>query len=152
MEINSIDDEETTIEIPDALNDQTTFYLKEVGNEVVCYTNKEMAIEDCGGWDTTCTKAEWESGGCCARVVNGHIVVGQTEEQKTKHLEELFRTARYTRLRECDKISPMRWEEMSEQERQAWRDYRRELLDLPDRPGFPWDGPDYYLEWPIKPE
>jgi hypothetical protein len=146
------DEELLTLAETEELNDQSIFYLKAVGNEVVCYTNKETAIEDCGGWDATCTKAEWDSGGCYASVVNGQIVVGKTEEQKKEDLAELFRSARYSRLRECDKISPMRWDAMSEEKKQAWREYRQELLDLPNRPGFPWDGPDYYLEWPIKPE
>jgi hypothetical protein len=34
--------------------------------------------------------------------------------------------------------NPLRWNEMSETEQQAWTDYRRALLDLPQDPDFPW--------------
>lgn len=45
-----------------------------------------------------------------------------------------------------DNINPIRWENMSENEKNSWRTYRQELLDIPQQPGFP-----YNIIWPQKP-
>ena len=55
-------------------------------------------------------------------------------------------------LTACDKVSPMRWNAMTEAQRQAWTDYRQALLDIPQRPGFPWGGDVEKAPWPVKPE
>ena len=34
--------------------------------------------------------------------------------------------------------NPLRWNDMTETQQQAWADYRRALLDLPSNPSFPW--------------
>lgn len=129
------------------------FYLKiEEDGEISCFIDKETMKANGGEYDATCTREEWENGGCYAYVKNGEIVIGKTDEMKKAELEQTFRDARYIRLRECDKISPMRWEAMSEQQKQAWRDYRQALLDITDLPGFPWDGPHNCKYWPKKPD
>lgn len=45
-----------------------------------------------------------------------------------------------------DTFNAIRWENMSEQDRQPWRDYRQNLLDVPQQSGFPWD-----VVWPTAP-
>lgn len=45
-----------------------------------------------------------------------------------------------------DTLNPIRWEFMSEEQKDAWRIYRQELLDIPQQPQFPYD-----VIWPIKP-
>ena len=51
-------------------------------------------------------------------------------------------------LRETvDRINPIRWEIMTESEKEAWRKYRQALLDLPEQGGFPFD-----VVYPTKPE
>jgi hypothetical protein len=46
-----------------------------------------------------------------------------------------------------DLLNPIRWEAMTEEQKQAWRDYRQALLDVPQQEGFPYD-----ISWPSKPE
>lgn len=43
--------------------------------------------------------------------------------------------------------NPLRWAEMTDAQRQAWSDYRRALLDIPEQAGFPLS-----IVWPTKPE
>jgi hypothetical protein len=42
--------------------------------------------------------------------------------------------------------NPLRWEELSESEQQAWRDYRTALLNVPQQAGFP-----NSVTWPTAP-
>lgn len=55
--------------------------------------------------------------------------------------EELVNKARAKRdtlLREVvDAMNPMRWEVLTEQQKDAWRAYRQALLDVPQQEGFP---------------
>lgn len=43
--------------------------------------------------------------------------------------------------------NPLRWADMTDAQRQAWADYRRALLDVPDQAGFPLE-----IVWPAIPE
>lgn len=131
---------------------QILYLKKKPDGSVACCMDMRTAIELYGSYDTTCTAEEWENGGHFAKVVDGKIVIGKPKEVLKAELEEEFRKARYYYLRECDKISPMRWESMSDEKKQEWKDYRQALLDIPQRPGFPWNGPDDYQFWPKKPE
>lgn len=45
---------------------------------------------------------------------------------------ERLRAERDRRLAVVDALNPIRWEAMEPEEQQAWRDYRRALLDMPD--------------------
>jgi Phage tail assembly chaperone protein len=45
-----------------------------------------------------------------------------------------------------DRISPLWWGSMSEQEQQAWTFYRQALLDITEQPDYP-----EFIVWPIKP-
>jgi len=40
----------------------------------------------------------------------------------------------------------LRWSSLSEEEKQAWADYRQALLDIPQQEGFP-----HSVVWPTKP-
>lgn len=42
--------------------------------------------------------------------------------------------------------NPLRWAEMTDAQRQAWSDYRRALLDVPEQVGFPLS-----IVWPEQP-
>lgn len=48
---------------------------------------------------------------------------------------------------EVDAINPMRWETLTTEQQQAWRDYRQALLDVTEQEGFPWT-----VEWPEPPK
>lgn len=57
------------------------------------------------------------------------------------------RAARDDKLRNiCDRVNPMRWEDMTADQKQAQRTYRQALLDLPEQTGFPWT-----ITWPDAP-
>ena len=43
-------------------------------------------------------------------------------------------------------MSPIRWETMSPEEQQVWKDYRQALLDITEQPGWPWN-----ITWPLHP-
>lgn len=43
-------------------------------------------------------------------------------------------------------INPLLWDSMTDEEKNAWRDYRQALLNVQHQPGFP-----YQIEWPKKP-
>lgn len=67
--------------------------------------------------------------------------------------ERLSETARSVRTERdallansVDRMNPMRWETLSEAEKDAWRAYRQALLDIPDQPGFP-----FAINWPVSP-
>ena len=42
--------------------------------------------------------------------------------------------------------NPMRWGDLTAEQQQAWADYRRALLDVPQQSGFPTD-----VAWPTRP-
>lgn len=45
-----------------------------------------------------------------------------------------------------DRISPIWYDSMTEQQRQEWADYRQALLDITSQPNYPHD-----IIWPVKP-
>ncbi len=45
-----------------------------------------------------------------------------------------------------DAMNPMRWEALSELQKDAWRAYRQALLDVPQQEGFPVN-----VVWPVPP-
>lgn len=65
--------------------------------------------------------------------------------------EELASSVRASRdsllLSYIDTMNPIRWETMNEEQKNAWRTYRQELLDVPQQSGFPQN-----IIWPIKPD
>lgn len=76
--------------------------------------------------------------------------INLSEEEYAALIESLARRVRVTRdtmLKEfVDVINPMRWESMNDEQKQAWRNYRQELLDVPEQENFPWQ-----IEWPVTP-
>lgn len=47
---------------------------------------------------------------------------------------------------EVNKIGIFEWQDMTPEKQQAWTEYRRALLDLPNQPGWPAN-----ITWPVKP-
>lgn len=66
-------------------------------------------------------------------------------------VERLTRDARARRdtlLKEVvDSVNPMRWEALTDAQKDAWRAYRQALLDVPQQEGFPTE-----INWPEIPE
>lgn len=132
-------------------------YGKIINGEAVFYADIYSCEEDekiykTGKlYDWICTLEDWEAAGSAARLVTGEIVLGEDEAVKRQRQEQIIRDERYLRLRKCDKVSPMRWLDMSVEEQQAWVDYRHALLDIPQQEGFPWNGDITQAPWPTVP-
>jgi len=134
-------------------------YLKVVGSRVYAFGD-EASLEDAEKrfktgrlYDKAVSLDEWASHGSVARVEEGgQIVLGYPEDVIFEQNAEIIRNERYLRLRDCDKISPMRWNAMDDRQRTAWTAYRQALLDIPQQSGFPWGGDLDRVPWPVKPE
>ena len=65
----------------------------------------------------------------------------------TERLIEKIRLKRDRLLRlEIDSMNPIRWESMSQVEKNRWSVYRQALLDVPQQAGYPTT-----VTWPTKP-
>lgn len=139
---------------------QNIIYLKALPDgTVAAFGDRDslMAPVKVGGGAGIChqtvTVEEWEAAGCEAYAEeDGRIVLGRREEAVLQEQTDRIRLERDRRLRACDKMSPMRWNAMSEAQRADWTAYRQALLDVPQRPGFPWGGDIAKAPWPAKPE
>lgn len=71
-------------------------------------------------------------------------------EEPQPTLEELIEINRRIRdkwlRRHIDTMSPIRWNVLTEEQKNAWTQYRQALLDVPQQPGFP-----YNIIWPQRP-
>ncbi len=62
-------------------------------------------------------------------------------------IEQEARAHRDALLNEVvDSMNPMRWETLTDTQKDAWRDYRQALLDVPQQEGFPTN-----IVWPEAP-
>ena len=69
---------------------------------------------------------------------------GPTLEQRIA--DARFRRDKYL-ARDVDSLNGPRWELLTEEKKQEYRDYRLALLDVPQQEGFPDN-----IIWPTKPE
>ena len=135
-----------------------SIYLKIVDGAVEAYGDLESArtseeIQKTGRlYDLAVSSEQWEQAFYTARIENGKIVVGMTDEQEFARKASAIREERAFRLQECDAVSPMRWNAMTDAQKQAWTDYRQALLDVPQQDGFPWGGDPEAAPWPERPE
>lgn len=66
---------------------------------------------------------------------------------ETDRLTREARARRNTLLKEVvDSVNPMRWEALTDIQKDAWRAYRQALLDVPQQEGFPNN-----IVWPEAP-
>lgn len=72
-----------------------------------------------------------------------------TLEDHHDRLAEVARIERSMLLEDIDKFvsNPLRWNELSEQKKSEWAEYRQRLLDITDQSDFP-----EIISWPNKPE
>lgn len=70
------------------------------------------------------------------------------EAIEIQRLTREARARRDTLLKETvDSVNPMRWEALTDEQKDAWRAYRQALLDVPQQEGFPTN-----IIWPNIPE
>ena len=103
-------------------------------------------------YDLVVSEEDWEKANYTAYIQNGRIILGENPIDQRDICEDNIRSRRKLLLRPCDHISPMFWEELTEEQRDECRKYRQALLDITDQPGFPWDGDVTRAPWPTPPE
>jgi len=84
------------------------------------------------------------------RMDESHLLVDVLSEDNltAQELADRARAQRDTLLREVvDSMNPMRWEAMTDTQKDAWRAYRQALLDVPQQEGFPMT-----IVWPEVPD
>lgn len=74
------------------------------------------------------------------------ITVDNEKHAKDKANEILARRDKIL-LETVDRINGIWWESMSEDMRNAWREYRQALLDITKQSGYP-----FMVEWPTEPK
>lgn len=143
-------------ELPDPMEGFMDIYLKKVDDGVQAFgdlaTLRMVLQNDTLEADAIVTVDEWNAAGNVARIEDGKIALGKTQEELQTEWAARIRYERDIRLRKCDKMSPMRWLTMTDEQKQAWADYRQALLDIPQQPGFPWGGDIDAAPWPTLPE
>ena len=73
--------------------------------------------------------------------------IAMAYEITSEMLEKQARSRRDALLKETvDSLNPMRWEALTELQKDDWRIYRQALLDVPQQEGFPVN-----VVWPIHP-
>lgn len=72
----------------------------------------------------------------------------QTQEEKDEEAANSMRRQRDVLLSQMDLIlsNPLRWNEMTEDQKNMWSQYRTDLLNVPQQVGFPHD-----INWPTSP-
>ena len=68
------------------------------------------------------------------------VILKQARDEAREERNSLLRS-------DVDTINPMRWENLTDSEKEAWRTYRQAVLDVPAQTNFPWE-----ITWPGKPE
>jgi hypothetical protein len=77
----------------------------------------------------------------------GYPILADPPAPTTDELADKARMKRDAFLKEVvDSVNPMRWEALTELQKDAWRAYRQALLDVPQQEGFPTN-----IAWPEAP-
>jgi len=81
-------------------------------------------------------------------VVNNGWIIPPEPEPTEEYLIEQARMKRNILLdHNVDRLNGPRWEGLTEPQKELWRQYRLDLLNVPQQQGFP-----YNIIWPTKPE
>jgi hypothetical protein len=92
-----------------------------------------LAVDHTGEIGWTWNSSEWQT---------------TTTVVTTERLIEKIRLKRDRLLRlEIDSMNPIRWQTMSQVQKNNWSMYRQHLLDVPQQPGFPTN-----IVWPVNPD
>lgn len=115
-------------------------YLYKKNNEVLHFTDKEEAtrLYGLGEPDMEITEAQFEKANGLLRVIDGEIFIGNTVEEQLKIDQESVRERRNHLLTTVvDKMQGvLRWQDLSEDRKSQWAEYRRALLDITLQPEF----------------
>jgi hypothetical protein len=125
-------------------------YLIQKNGIVIAHTDLEVmeALDGISTPDMTVTEAEWAAAEGLARIIGGEIFLGKTDAEKKAEKETEIKAKRNRILLETvDRVNGLWWETMTGEEKEAWREYRRALLDIPEQEGYP-----DTVVWPEMPE
>ena len=94
--------------------------------------------------------AEFDASELYYRITTTEQVPKMPQSEIDKEVSAFVRQRRNLILvDEVDPIisNPLRWSDLSQEQQQAWINYREALLDLPEQEGFP-----HEVEWPEAPQ
>ena len=130
----------------------------------ICYNGEEMDRERClknGGWVMDQEDVDRIFGNLVPIVspLNTHVSEdGKTvtfdrpsDEERANELADILKMHQETLLRQCDNyLTAARWESMDAYQKKIWTKYRNDLINFPNRNGYPWldQTPD---PWPVRP-
>lgn len=104
------------------VNEQTQYFI----NGSVCnYTETELALKQNIPF------------GYCWKMPEKIIEQILSDEAIYNYHADLVRQKRDEMLKVVDGMNPMRWETLTAEQQQQWREYRQALLDIPQQEGFP---------------
>tara|TARA_R110000823_G_C15744693_1_gene481231 strand:- start:7 stop:285 length:279 start_codon:yes stop_codon:yes gene_type:complete len=66
-----------------------------------------------------------------------------TDDELYQNVCNDARTNRNGLLSRLDNMNPIAWESLTDEVKNSWKDYRQELLDIPQQAGFP-----HSIVWP----
>ena len=115
-------------------------YLAKKDGIVIAHTDLEAmeALDGISAPDMTVTEAEWYAAEGLARIIDGEIFLGRTDAEKKAEKETEIKAKRNRILLETvDRVNGIRWEAMTGDQKEAWREYRQALLDIPEQEGYP---------------
>lgn len=106
------------------------------------------------GWipftcDPADTGAQFDVQELHQRMIDDGNVASMSQAEIDAEVAAEVRMMRDSRLAsEVDPIvtNPLRWAELTAEQQEAWANYRRALLDVPQQPGFP-----HNITWPVRP-
>jgi len=121
-------------------------YLYETNDEIVPHTDKAFAENTLNLGETVkiLTDEEWESFDCLARIIDGTLVLGKTDAEKTYQKATEVRQERDKLLLIADVMVNKAEDAQDEEEIAKARTYRQALRDVPEQEGFPTD-----IVWPV---
>ncbi len=132
----------------------------------ICYNGEEMDRERClgnGGWVMPQEDVDRIFGNLVPIVspLNTHVSEDgkdvtfdrPSDEERAKEKSDSLMMRRDILLRNCDSyLSAARLDEMNSYQKKLWKKYRQELIDFPNREGYPWLDSEEPIPWPVKPE
>ena len=121
-------------------------YLYKTGTMIVPHSDKAFAENtlNLGEPVKILTDAEWEASDCLARFIDGTLVIGKTDTEKTYQKATEARQERDKLLLLSD-IEVNKAEDLQDEEAIAKvRIYRQALRDVPGQEGFPTN-----IIWPV---
>lgn len=104
--------------------------------------HNDQTIDEVPSGAVSLSEEQWENR-CNLRLVDGELFVVESQVSREDMEAHVRRERSRLLAKNVDCVNPIRWESMNATEKQALRDYRQALLDIPEQSGFPFE-----VVWP----